>query len=272
MFLIGDPVSHSLSPAMQNAAFASLGLPHRYELMRVPAEEVASLLQVVMREEDVLGANVTIPHKEIVAAHLGAVSETARRIRAVNTIYKRDGQLRGENTDARGFTHALAERGVDVSGRRVLVLGAGGAAKACIDQLLAGGAAVVCVATRTHDPQRFQGIVRAAMFSAGRRATLESVEWPVRDLSAYDVVVNATSLGMHGEQVLGGLELPLSLAVVDVVATREETPLISRARASGCVFVDGLLMLLHQGTRAFELWTGADAPVDAMRAALPRQV
>lgn len=272
MFLIGDPVSHSLSPAMQNAAFASLGLPHRYEPMRLSAEDVASFLQTVMREEDVLGANVTIPHKEIVVAHLSAVSETAKRIRAVNTIYKRDGQLRGDNTDAGGFTHALAERDVNVSGRRVLVLGAGGAAKACIDQLLVGRAAVVCVATRTPDPKRFQGIVRAAMSTAGRRATLEPVAWPARDLSAYDVVVNATSLGMHGEQVLEGLELPRSLAVVDVVATRDETPLISRARASGCVVVDGLLMLLHQGTRAFELWTGGDAPVEVMRAALPRRV
>lgn len=272
VFLIGDPVAHSLSPAMQNAAFSALGLPHRYELMRLPAEEVADFLRTAMRSDDVLGANVTIPHKEIVAPHLDGVTETARRIGAVNTLFKRDGQLRGDNTDAGGFTDALADSGVDPSGRRVLVLGAGGAAKACIDQLFAGGAAAVCVATRTDDQKRFAAIVRAAMLTAGRGATLEPVEWPVRDLSGYEVVVNATPVGMHGESALGGVTLPRSLAVADVVATAAETPLVARARASGCVVVDGLSMLLHQGTRAFRLWTGLEAPVDVMRAALPRRV
>ena len=272
VFLIGDPVSHSLSPAMQNAAFAALGLPHRYELMRLPAAEVAEFLRTAMRSDDVLGANVTIPHKEIVAPHLDGATETARRIGAINTIFKRDGQLRGDNTDAGGFTDALAERGVEPSGRRVLVLGAGGAAKACIDQLFACGAAAVCVATRTNDQKRFGAMVRAAMLTAGRRASLEPVGWPVRDLAGYEIVVNATPLGMHGESVLEGLTLPRSLAVADIVATAEETPLVARARAAGCVVVDGLLVLLHQGTRAFQLWTEREAPVAVMRAALPRAV
>jgi shikimate dehydrogenase len=94
----------------------------------------------------------------------------------------------------------------------------------------------------------------------------------IGDISRFDVVVNATSLGMHGEDALAGVDLPSSTAVADVVATADETPLIARARASGCVVVDGLLMLLHQGTRAFELWTGREAPIDVMRAALPRAV
>jgi shikimate dehydrogenase len=272
VFLIGDPVSHSLSPAMQNAAFAALGLPHRYELLRLPAADVGEFVRTGLRSEDVLGANVTIPHKEIVAGHLDGVEETARRIGAVNTIFKRGSALRGDNTDAGGFSDALAERGIDPSGRRVLVLGAGGAAKACIDQVFSGGAAAVCVATRTHDPERFQGIVRAAMSTAGRRATLEPVAWPVRDLTGYEILVNATSLGMHGESALDGVALSGGLAVVDIVATAAETPLVKRARAAGCVVVDGLLMLLHQGTRAFRLWTEREAPIEVMRAALPRAV
>lgn len=272
VLLLGDPVAHSLSPAMQNAAFAALGLPHRYELMRLPAEEVADFLRTVMRRDDVLGANVTIPHKEIVAPHLDGTLEAARRIGAVNTIFKRGGKLIGDNTDAGGFAGALAERHVDPSSRRVLVLGAGGAAKACIDQLFIGGAAAVCVATRTNDQERFAAIVRAAMSTAGRRASLEPVGWPIRDLSGYEIVVNATPLGMHGESALEGLTLPRSLAVADVVATAAETPLIARARAAGCVAVDGLLMLLHQGTRAFQLWTEREAPIDVMRATLPRAV
>lgn len=245
VLLLGDPVDHSLSPAMQNAAFTAVGLAHSYELMRVTEGDLGGAVGRV-RRDDHLGANVTIPHKERVAPHLDAIDDLARRIGAVNTIYKRDGRLIGDNTDAGGFEDALAERGIDVAGARVLVLGAGGAAKACIDRLRAAGAAVDVV-------------------SRGKG-------WPVRDVRAYAAVVNATPLGMHGEDPLDGVELPRSLAVVDVVATREETPLIARARASGCVFVDGLLMLLHQGTRSFRLWTGVEAPVDVMRAALPRTV
>ncbi len=256
---------------MQNAAFAALGLPHRYELLRVAAADLAGAVRR-LREDGVLGANVTIPHKEQVGAHLDGVEETARRIGAVNTVFKRDGALWGDNTDAGGFADALAEAGVDVSGRRVLVLGAGGAAKACIDRLVAAGAASVSVASRTQDPERFQRIVHAATPVAAPGAALEPVGWPVRDLSGYQILVNATSLGMHREGVLEGLELPGSLAVADVVATADETPLVTRARAAGCVVVDGLLMLLHQGRRAFRLWTGLDAPGNVMRAALPRAV
>ena len=266
VFLIGDPVSHSLSPAMQNAAFAALGLAHRYELMRLTAEGVTGFLASAMRGDDVLGANVTIPHKEIVAPHLDGVEETARRIGAVNTIFKRDGQLRGENTDVDGFAGALTGSGVDVAGRRVLVLGAGGAARACVDHLGRTGA-VLTIWNRT--PARAQDLF--ALAGTVRRPPALAIG-QIGDISRFDVVVNATSLGMHGEDALAGVDLPSSTAVADVVATADETPLIARARASGCVVVDGLLMLLHQGTRAFELWTGREAPIDVMRAALPRAV
>ncbi len=273
VFLIGDPVSHSLSPAMQNAAFAAMGLPHRYELRRLRAEEVAEFLGSAMRGADVLGANVTIPHKEIVAPHLDGVEETARRIGAVNTIFKRDGKLWGENTDVDGFAGALAERGVDVAERRVLVLGAGGAAKACVHHLLRAGAAV-SLANRS--PERATSLIETFHNALPSRSeagdSVGVANWPLQDLVRYHVVVNATSLGMHGEDALTGLDLPSSTVVVDVVATAQETPLIARARASGCVAVDGLLMLLHQGTRAFRLWTERDAPIDVMRAALPRAV
>jgi shikimate dehydrogenase len=255
-YLIGDPVAHSLSPAMQNAAFAALGLPHRYELMRVGADGLAAAVERV-RREDVLGANVTIPHKERVGRSLDAIEETAQRIGAVNTLFKRAGTLRGDNTDGPGFADALAEKGVDVGGRTVLLLGAGGAARACLDHLARAGARV-CIADRSPERARALG---AAL-----------VAWPVRSLDGFEVVVNATALGLHGEDTLDGVDLPPELVVADVVATAQETPLVARARASGCVAVDGLIMLLHQGARAFRLWTGVDAPVSAMRAALPRAV
>ncbi|MDE3113690.1 MAG: shikimate dehydrogenase [Chloroflexota bacterium] len=255
-YLIGDPVAHSLSPAMQNAAFGALGLPHRYELLRVRSEDLRGAIARI-REDDVLGANVTIPHKEKVARALDGVEETARRIGAVNTLFKRTGSLRGDNTDGPGFGDALAEKGVDVAGRRVLLLGAGGAARACVDHLTRAGAQVT-IAARTA--------------ARARHLAGDTSPWPVRSLEGYEIVVNATSLGLRGEDPLEDVPLLSGLAVVDVVATARETPLMARARAGGCVAVDGLIMLLHQGARAFRLWTGLDAPVGVMRAALPRAV
>jgi shikimate dehydrogenase len=270
VLLLGDPVAQSLSPAMQNAAFAAVGLPHRYELMRVTADDLPDAI-ASLRGDAFLGANVTIPHQERIAEHLDAVDDHARRLGAINTIYKRDGRLVGANTDAPGFADALAERGVQAREARVLVLGAGGAAKACVDRLLALGARVT-IAARRSDPERDRGILRGVMTSAARGATLDFGGWPPRDLAGFAAVVNATPLGLHGEDALEGVDLPSSVTVIDIVATANETPLLRRAREAGCPLVDGLLMLLHQGARAFTLWTGRAAPVDAMRAALPRRV
>lgn len=256
VYLIGDPVAHSLSPAMHNAAFEALGLPHRYRLMALPAAGLADGVRR-LRDPGSLGANVTIPHKEVVGRYLDGIEETARRIGAVNTLFKRGSGLLGDNTDAGGFSDALREAGVELSGRRALLLGAGGAARACAYELGAAGADVA-IANRT--PERARGL-------PGR-----VVPWPVASLDGYDAVVNATSLGLHGEDPLEGVDLPRGIAVVDVVGVADETPLIRRAKASGCVTVDGLLMLLHQGVRAFRLWTGLAAPLEAMRAALPRRV
>ena len=273
VYLIGDPVAHSLSPAMQDAAFAAAGLSHRYHLMRVSASDLPQAVQRV-RDAASLGANVTIPHKERIGSLLDGVDETAARIGAVNTLFKREGQLRGDNTDAGGFSDALRESGLEIRGARALLLGAGGAAKACAYEMIRSGAHVV-VTNRTEERARdLVGALRGSIpDDLGRDLhSWGGVSWPVRSLNEYDVVVNSTSLGLHGEDPLEGVELPRGLAVVDVIGIAEETPLIGRAKASGCVAVDGLLMLLHQGARAFRLWTGLDAPIAAMRAALPREV
>jgi len=266
LYLIGDPVAHSLSPAMQNAAFAALGLPHRYELLRTPADELGVVVDR-LRRDDVLGANVTIPHKERVGSLLDQIEDTARRIGAVNTIFKRGGALRGDNTDSGGFADALAEKDVEVRGRRVLLLGAGGAARACADHLIREGAHVV-IANRT--PERARALAEAIPAMVGAGHSFGTLSPAPRSLDDYDVIVNATSLGLHGEDALDGIALRPDIAIVDVIATADETPLVRRAREAGCVVVDGLGMLLHQGVRAFRLWTGLDAPLAAMRAALPR--
>lgn len=265
VYLVGDPVDHSLSPAMQNAAFAAAGLPHRYETLRLEPRDLRATFDR-FRADDVLGANVTIPYKERVARFLDTTNEEVRRLGAVNTVVKRGRVLHGENTDGVGFAAALAERGVSCAGKRAVVLGAGGAARACVLELMRAGARVE-VANRT--PERAAKLVE--QLSPGASDPPRAVGWPESAAVAeYDLVVNATSLGMHGEDALADAAWRPEMGVVDIVATREETPLVRRAREAGCVTVDGLLMLLHQGAAAYRLWTGQDAPIEAMRAALPR--
>jgi shikimate dehydrogenase len=272
VWLIGRPVAHSLSPAMHNAAFAKLGLPHRYEAKDIPDDQLAATLDGI-RRDDVLGANVTIPYKESVLRLLDEVDDEARRIGAVNTIVSRGARLIGYNTDKYGFEKALetqplnaswSSSGFPFTNHAILVLGAGGAARACALALLERGNEVH-IANR--DPARAEALARSLDVD-GRHPQV--VPWP-RGRVPVDAIVNATPLGLNGEEALEDVQLPPW--VIDLVPTAEETPLVKRAKATENVtVVDGLSMLLHQAARSFELWTGVPAPLEAMRAALPRPV
>jgi shikimate dehydrogenase len=268
VYLLGHPVAHSLSPAMHNAAFAALGLPHHYETRDVEPDRLEDFVDA-LRRDDVLGANVTIPHKERVLRYMDEAGKEARRISAVNTIVRRGARLTGENTDVYGFERAISEPAPGkklFAGGTVLLLGAGGAARACAVVLLERGNDVrVASRTRARAEQLAAGID-----VDGRRPT--AVRWPTSsDLAAVDGVVNATPLGLHGEDPLAGMEIHERLRVVDLVPTAALTPLVKRARAiKNGVVVDGLSMLLYQAARSFTLWTGREAPLAVMRAALPR--
>ncbi len=272
VYLFGHPVSHSLSPAMHNAAFRSLKLPHRYTALDVSSEGLINVV-TTLRHGDALGANVTIPHKEAAVRMVDEATEVAHRIGALNTIVRRGARLIGDNTDKYGFERAIADApgghhsatGSLFAMDTVLVLGAGGAARACILALLEQENSVLVAA---RDLVRAETVARAlAPFGIGGR-TVEAVAWPTGAVFV-DGVVNATPLGMRGEDPLEGVALPPM--VVDIVPTAEETPLVKRARAAENVtVVDGLSMLLHQAARSFELWTGVPAPLEVMRAALPR--
>ena len=272
VWLIGRPVAHSLSPAMHNAAFAKLGLRHRYEAKETADDQVAATLDRMRHDADVLGANVTIPHKEVVLRLLDEVDAEARRIGAVNTIVSRGARLIGSNTDKHGFERALETQarrapwreGFPFRDNRIVILGAGGAARACALSLLEHGNAVE-IANR--DPARAEALARSIDVD-GRHP--EVVAWP-KGREPGDAVVNATPVGLHGEELLEDVRLPPW--VIDLVPTAAETPLVKRAKATDNVtVVDGLSMLLHQAARSFELWTGVPAPLEAMRAALPRDV
>jgi shikimate dehydrogenase len=260
--IIGDPVRHSLSPALHNAAFQALDLDWVYLAFEVPAGSGAAAVEAV-RTLGIDGLNVTMPHKADVAGAVDRLSPTAERLGAVNTVVRRGGVLVGESTDGEGFVTALrGDEGFDPAGKRCLVVGAGGAARAVIVALAEAGAAEVVVAGRT--PER----VAAAAALAGGRGRVGTT----KEASAVDLVVNATPLGMGGDP---GLPVDPSLVgpgqvVADLVYHPLATPLLEAARARGAVAVNGLGMLIHQAALAFRLWTGEDPPLEVLSAAALR--
>jgi shikimate dehydrogenase len=271
--VIGDPISHSRSPAMHNAAFRALGLPYVYVAFRVEPGQVDAAVAAV-RGLDLVGLNVTIPHKEAVAPLLDRLSATARACGAVNTIVHRRGRLLGENTDVGGLDRDLEEHGVRSKLDSAVVLGAGGSARAAVVALARRARTVVVAARR---PERASAL--AAELAPRVRAKLSSL--PLADLApgsadAGDVlgragvVVNATSAGMRGDRfpALAASATPRDCLFYDLVYTADRTPFMEVARGARRGAVGGLGMLLHQGALAFELWTGEAAPLEVMRRAI----
>lgn len=259
--LIGNPVDHSLSPFMHNAAFRALGIDAVYELWHTEADDVPTAVARV-REPGILGANVTVPHKQAVMPLVDELTETARRIGAVNTLVSNGNSLLGDNTDAFGFRRAIEERYGSLTGERAVILGAGGAARAVIVALQEMGLRSLTIANRTR--------ARAEALATGLGASV--VDWddaPERAFPDAGVLVNATSLGWHDElPVDAGALAALRAGALVVDLTYRDTALLRAASASGLRTLDGLGMLVHQGARAFSLWTAREAPVDAMREAV----
>jgi shikimate dehydrogenase len=258
--VIGDPVAHSLSPTLHNAAFAALGLDWVYVAFPVPRGRGADAVAAVPTL-GLAGLNVTMPHKEDAASACDELTPDAAALRSVNTVVAQpDGRTLGDSTDGPGFLDSLSDESIAVAGQPVLVLGAGGAARAVILALGRAGAEVT-VAARRPDAAEW-----AAALVPGARTTAIGAADP----SGFAVVVNATPLGMSG-----GDPLPIQpealhsgQAVVDLVYHPADTPLLTAARAQGAVAVNGLGMLLHQAAHSFTLWTGDVAPVEAMRVAV----
>jgi shikimate dehydrogenase len=255
--VIGDPVEHSRSPAMHNAAFDALGLDWVYVAFPVPRGEGGAAVRA-MHVLGLAGLNVTMPHKTDAAAACDDLAPAAAALDAVNTVVVRsDRSLVGHSTDGEGFLRALGDEGVTVSERRCLVVGAGGAARAIAHALGSAGAGVT-VAARRADAARSA----AALAAGGAAIALDGVS-----VEGFDVVVNATPLGMHGEPPpFDPARLRPGQFVYDTVYPAE-TPLLGEARARGANAAGGLGMLVHQGALSFELWTGCTPPLDVMRAA-----
>lgn len=269
--LIGDPIEHSLSPVMQNAAFETMGVDAVYLALCV---QRSTLFQVIdcLRALNILGFNVTIPHKVSIIKYLDDMDEKVSTIGAANTVVNRGGKLIGYNTDGTGALAALRDAGVDPSGKRVLLLGAGGAARALAFSF-AEVAEKVTVLNRTalkaeslaKDVRRVTGA--EILYGELNSSTLE------KEVPDSDLLVNATSVGMNPIQDKTPVDAKLlgpNLVVFDIVYSPHETRLLKDARAAGAKRVNGLGMLAHQGAQAFEIWTGIEAPVTTMTGALKK--
>jgi shikimate dehydrogenase len=263
--VIGDPVAHSLSPALHQPALDQLGIPAVYERWHTTAADLVSRVEG-LRGREFLGASVTVPHKIAVKGLLDEVSLAARRAGAVNTIVNRDGALFGDNTDIYGFRVTVAEALGGRTPQVAVVLGAGGAARAVVLALEAAGAGEIVVLNR--DVARAARLARELEPAPVRPMRLDE-KLLACELPRADVLVNATSLGWHpGETpiALPRLDLlPADALVADL--TYRDTDLLLAAQSRGLKTVDGLPMLVHQGARAFELWTSSAAPVETMLAA-----
>ena len=268
--LIGDPVAHSISPAIHNASFREMRLDYVYVPFRVKKEEVRRAIEG-MRALHIRGLNVTIPHKVAVIPFLDGLDTTAEKIGAVNTIVNDNGFLKGYNTDAAGFLQALLERGIEPGGKKVVILGAGGASHA-ISFALAESVTDLTILNRLTGLERAQQITDKISRTFGRKVrALVLEENSLREaLQGADILVNATSVGMSphaGETPVPARLLRKKLVVFDIVYNPLETRLLREAGSAGAVAIAGLDMLVWQGALAFELWTGEKAPLELMRKA-----
>jgi shikimate dehydrogenase len=265
--VFGDPVKHSKSPAMHNRAFRELGLNAAYAAFHVTPDRLKAAVEGI-RALGFRGVNVTIPHKLDVMNYLDGIEESAQAIGAVNTIVNDNGKLTGYNTDGIGYVRSLKEEaGFDVKGKKVLMLGAGGAARGVAYALAKEGAAAVYIANRTEAKAvELADMIGSMTVSAGiSYGQLKEVQDQV------DLVVHNTSVGMHpnvDEVLIDTSWFHEGLTVSDLIYNPPVTRLLREAQARGAKTHGGLGMFIYQGVYAFEYWTSLPAPVDAMREAV----
>jgi shikimate dehydrogenase len=264
--LLGDPVSHSLSPTFQNAAFRALGLDALFVALRCGADELPGLLRGIARGGG--GGNVTVPHKALAARTVERPSDAVLRTGACNAYWLEDGAVHGDNTDVAGAAAAVAALlGREPAGARVLLLGAGGAASAALSALADARAERIVITNRT--PERARDLAERFRTPGVRIDVVDGADALAGE--RFDLAVNSTSLGLKPDDAL-----PLDPeaarvavgAVLDLVYARGETRWVREMRARGLPAADGKEMLLQQGAAAFRRWWGMEPPLDVMRAAL----
>ena len=266
--VIGDPIEHSLSPIIQNAAFAASKLDCAFLAFKVKDSELGKALDGV-RGLDIQGLNVTMPHKTGILGFLDEVDQTAKLLKAVNTVKNKEGKLLGFNTDGAGATAALRENGVELKGKKIMLLGAGGAARA-IGFALAEQAGELSILNRSIQPAAELAELVYHEFNTKVFAYTLSPLTVRGTLIDADLLINATSVGMEPndkENIVDPRWLKSDLVVMDIVYNPIETRLAKNAKKAGAKVVSGIEMLIYQGAASFEIWTGQKAPIEVMREA-----
>ena len=268
--IIGDPIKHSRSPQIHNAAITALGLDYVYVPFHVQPDTLGVAIEG-FKAANVVGINVTIPHKQNVISYLDEVSREATLIGAVNTLIFKDGGIIGENTDAPGFLQAMQEEGLDVpQGGSAVIIGAGGSARAIVVALALAGVGTICIANRTVS----RAVALATDLSDKTDASIYGIGLDDPKLSnavgMSQLIVNtaSTSMDISHPLLIDPEWLAPQSIVYDIVYTPPETRLLQAAVEKGCHTIGGLGMLVHQGAIAFEKWTGVNPPVETMRQAL----
>jgi shikimate dehydrogenase len=266
--LIGWPVDHSISPAMQNTAFQAQRIEGEYSLLPVErAEDLGKVLSRLRADPDWYGANVTVPYKEKIIALLDSLEGAAVRLKAVNTIVRKGDRLVGCNTDMPGFLADLERNEIDFRGRDAVVIGSGGAARSVVLGLVESGCAVSMIAVLREQAQEL-----ATELGSGRVEVLSWEDSAVREhASRASLIVNTSPVGMWPKMEESpwpaDIPLPMGAAAYDLVYNPQETTFLKTARAGGLRVASGLGMLVEQGALAFEMWTGVAAPRNEMRTA-----
>ena len=262
--VVANPIKHSISPFIHNSAFEATNTNGVYLAWEIDATELAETVANIRRYQ-MYGINLSMPYKEQVIPYLDQLSEEACLIGAVNTVVNREGTLIGYNTDGKGFFKSLPS--FKISGKRMVLLGAGGAAKAILAQAILDGVSQISVFVRSSSIEKTRPYLKKIQNATGFRVDLFALE-DVQDLqdsiTQADLLVNATSVGMDGssQPIPTSIVLPEKLLVADVIYQPFETPFLKWARKQGNQSINGLGMLLYQAAEAFQLWTGKEMPTD----------
>ena len=262
--VVANPIKHSISPFIHNSAFEATGINGVYLAWEVEMGDLAETLANIRRYQ-MFGINLSMPYKEEVIPYLDELSDEVRLIGAVNTVVNQNGNLIGYNTDGKGFFKSLPS--FKISGKKMVLLGAGGAAKAILTQAILDGVSQLSVFVRSISMEKTKAYLETLQSETGFRVDLYALEEHSvlqERIAASDLLVNATSVGMDGKSspVPENLLLPENLLVADIIYQPFETPFLQWAKSQGNVAVNGLSMLLCQAAEAFKLWTGKEMPTD----------
>ena len=262
--VVANPIKHSISPFIHNSAFEATNTNGVYLAWEVDATELAETVANIRRYQ-MYGINLSMPYKEQVIPYLDQLSEEACLIGAVNTVVNREGTLIGYNTDGKGFFKSLPS--FKISGKRMVLLGAGGAAKAILAQAILDGVSQISVFVRSSSMEKTRPYLEKIQNATGFRVdlfALEDIQELQDSITQADLLVNATSVGMDGssQPIPTSIVLPEKLMVADVIYQPFETPFLKWAKEQGNQSINGLGMLLYQAAEAFELWTGKEMPTD----------